>query len=178
MDPIEIIKKYYPEDSLAYPILIDHSRLVADKAVHLAISHPELHIDVPFVEEASMLHDIGMILTHAPSIGCFGDRPYICHGYLGGDLLRAEGYPQHALVCERHTGTGLSITDIQHINKGIPLRDMQPISIEEQLICFSDKFYSKSRPGVEKSVEKIRKSMEKYGTHHVKRFDEWCELFL
>ncbi|MFZ4457164.1 MAG: HD domain-containing protein [Bacteroidales bacterium] len=178
MDPIAIIKKYYPEESMAYPILVDHSRLVAEKAVQLALSHPELHIDVQFVEEAAMLHDIGMYLTHAPSIGCFGDLPYICHGFLGSDLLKAESYPQHALVCERHTGTGLSIADIQHIDKGIPLRDMRPVSLEEQLICFSDKFYSKSKPGIEKSIEKVRKSMAKYGEQHVKRFDAWCDLFL
>lgn len=178
MDPIEIIKKYYPENSMAFPILIDHSRLVADKAVQLALSHPELEIDVQFVEEAAMLHDIGINLTHAPKIGCFGIRPYVCHGYLGSDRLKAEGLPRHALVCERHTGTGLTINDIRRIDQGIPLRDMRPQSLEEQLICFSDKFYSKSKPGVEKSIDKIRKSMGKYGEDHVARFDQWCDLFL
>ncbi len=178
MDPIAIIKKYYPEDSVAYPILIDHSRLVADKAIQLALSHPELQIDLTFVEEAAMLHDIGMFQTHAPSIGCFGDLPYICHGYLGSDLLKAEGFTRHALVCERHTGTGLSIEDIRRIDKGIPLRDMRPVSIEEQLICFADKFYSKSKPGREKSIEGVRKSMSKYGAAHLTRFDAWCEMFL
>ena len=30
----------------------------------------------------------------------------------GAEILRAEGFPQHALVCERHTGAGLSLEDI------------------------------------------------------------------
>lgn len=178
MDPIAIIQKYYPQNSKAYPILVDHCRLVADKAVSIALNHPELNIDVQFVEEAAMLHDIGVFLTNSPGIGCYGEKQYLCHGYLGSEIVHAEGFPAHALVCERHTGTGLSIDDIREIGYSIPLRDMIPISIEEQLICFADKFFSKTKPGVEKSIVKVRENIAKYGLHHVKRFDHWCELFL
>lgn len=178
MDPLEIIKKYYPENSKAYPILVDHSRLVADKALELALDHPELELDLIFVEEAAMLHDIGIFLTNAPDIGCYGEHPYLRHGYLGSHLMAEEGFPKHALVCERHTGTGLTKDDIIKMNFPIVPRDMRPVSLEEQLICFSDKFFSKSKPGKEKSVEGVRKSMEKYGEHHVKKFDLWCEMFL
>ena len=45
--------------------------------------------------------------------GCYGDKDYICHGYLGRALLEKEGLPAHALVCERHVGVGLSISDIR-----------------------------------------------------------------
>ena len=78
----------------------------------LAQAHPELNIDSDFVYEAAMLHDIGVYLTHAPSIYCTGEEPYIRHGIIGAELLRNEGYPKHALVCERHTGTGLTVDDI------------------------------------------------------------------
>ena len=33
MKPLDIIKKYYPESSDAYRILVTHSRSVADKAL-------------------------------------------------------------------------------------------------------------------------------------------------
>ncbi len=178
MDPLEVIRKYYSENSKAYPILVDHCRLVADKAIELALNHPELDIDMQFVEEAAMLHDIGVFLTHAPDIGCYGDQPYLRHGYLGSAIIHKEGFPRHALVCERHTGTGLTKEDIIGLEFPITPRDMRPVSLEEQLICFSDKFYSKSKPGKEKTVEKVRVSMTKYGEHHVKRFDRWCEMFL
>ncbi|MDD2799658.1 MAG: HD domain-containing protein [Bacteroidales bacterium] len=178
MDPIAIIKKYYPEDSKAYPILIDHCRLVADKAIALALRHPGLNIDIQFVEEAAMVHDIGMLKTNAPGIGCYGDLQYLCHGYLGSEMIASEGFPRHALVCERHTGTGLSLEDIQSLHISLPMRDMRPVSIEEQLICFADKFYSKSTPGVEKSIEKIRQTLGRYGVRHVRRFDQWCDMFL
>ena len=178
MDPIKIIEKYYPVESDAYRILVDHSRSVADKALAIARMHPEMHLDLPFIEEAAMLHDIGIFHCNAPSIDCHGKADYICHGYLGAELMRAEGYPRHALVCERHTGTGLSMEMIELMKWPIPHRDMLPVSLEEQLICFADKFYSKTKLGKEKSIDKIRISLSRYGSDTAARFAAWCKLFL
>ncbi|MDR2921155.1 MAG: HD domain-containing protein [Tannerella sp.] len=178
MDPLEIIRKYYAVDSEAYRILVIHSRQVTDKAVEIAKIHPEMNLDIPFIEEAAMLHDIGVFLCDAPDIGCYGEAEYICHGYLGADLMRSEGYPRHALVCERHTGTGISLDMIEKRQLPLPHRDMQPQSLEELLICFADKFYSKTKLTTEKPVEKIRKSLSKYGEEEVLRFNDWYKLFL
>ena len=178
MNPLEIIQTCYHPESRAYEILITHSRSVADKAVALAEAHPEMKPDIPFIREAAMLHDIGIFLCHAPEIDCHGEAPYICHGYLGADLLRKKGYPRHALVCERHTGTGLSPELIRQRNLPVPLREMRPQSIEEQLICFADKFFSKTKLDREKPIEKIRKGLAAYGDDDVARFDAWCKLFL
>ncbi len=106
MDALAIINKYYPEDNELKHILLTHSRSVADKALWIAGKHPELNLDKQFLEEAAMLHDIGIFMTDAEGICCFGSYLYICHGYLGADLMRKEGFPRHALVCERHTGSG------------------------------------------------------------------------
>ncbi len=178
MNPLEIIDKYYPEAGELKHILLTHSRSVADKALQIAERHPELHLDKEFLYEGAMVHDIGIFLTNAPDIFCFGDKPYICHGYLGADLMRAEGYPRHALVCERHTGAGLTLQRIVEQDLPIPHRELVPVSPEEQVICFADKFYSKTKLDKEKSVEKARKSLEKHGQDGLARFDHWCELFL
>lgn len=178
MNPIELIDAYYPEDNERKHILLVHSRLVAEKALCIADGHPELNLDKDFLYEAGMLHDIGIFLTDAPSIFCFGNQPYICHGYLGADLMRREGYPRHALVCERHTGAGLSLNDIVAQNLPVPHRDMLPVSMEEQVICFADKFYSKTHLEREKTVEKARKSISNFGNVGLERFDHWCEQFL
>jgi uncharacterized protein len=90
----------------------------------------------------------------------------------------SEGYPKHGLVCERHTGTGITLEMIIENNLPLPHRDMVPVSMEEKIICFADKFYSKSHPGKEKSIKKIRQSLAKHGKHQVAIFDEWCTLFL
>lgn len=178
MNALALIDKYYPEENELKHILLTHSRSVADKALVLARLHPELKLDLQFIEEAALLHDIGIFLTDADGIHCYGSHPYICHGYLGADLVRKEGYPRHALVCERHTGAGLSLKAIEERNLPIPHREMVPVSLEEQLICFADKFYSKTKLDKEKSLEKARKSIERHGEEGLERFDNWCRLFL
>ncbi len=178
MNPLALIDKYYPENNELKRILVTHSRSVADKALAMARSHPELELDLQFVEEAAMLHDIGIFLTDAEDIFCFGTHPYICHGYLGAELVRREGFPCHALVCERHTGAGISLQRIEEQSLPVPHREMIPLTLEEQIICFADKFFSKTHLEREKSVAKARKSIEKHGEEGVVRFDTWCRLFL
>ena len=63
INPLDIIRKYYTLDSLAGQSLLIHSQLVRDKAQSLAIRHPEMDLDIPFIQEAAMLHDIGIFLT-------------------------------------------------------------------------------------------------------------------
>lgn len=178
MNPLEIVKKYYTEGSELYKILVQHSTSVRDKALDIAARHTELSIDTDFVNEAAMFHDIGIFMTNAKGIYCFGKHHYIEHGYLGSELLQKEGLPKHALVCERHTGAGLRLDEI--IAQGLPLphRDMMPLSIEEQVICFADCFYSKTKLEHEKSIESIRQKMKKFGERSVNQFDKWCEMFL
>ena len=178
MDPYSLITRYYPIDSLGYRILVTHSRSVADKALKIAAMHPEMNLDTAFIEEAAMLHDIGVFQCNAPTIGCYGQAEYICHGYLGAELVREAGYPRHALVCERHTGTGISLEMITNRNMPLPHREMIPITLEEQLICFADKFFSKTKLTEERSIARVRKSLSKYGKENITRFDAWYKLFL
>jgi uncharacterized protein len=173
-----ILSKYYDTASDAYRILLAHSEDVTSKALQIARMHPEMPLDLLFIEQAAMLHDVGVFLCHAPEIGCFGASEYICHGYLGADLMRREGYPLHALVCERHTGCGLSLREITERNLPVPHREMIPLSVEEQLICFADKFFSKTHPGREKAVDKIKSHLSAYGPDTTARFEYWCKLFL
>lgn len=178
MNPLDLISKYYPVESEAYRILVTHSRSVAGKALAIARMHPEMKLDLVFIEEAAMLHDIGIFLCDAPELDCHGEAAYICHGYLGADLLRKEGFPRHACVCERHTGTGITLTMIEERDLPLPHREMTAVSMEEQLICFADKFYSKTKLEKEKPVEKVKQGLSKYGNETVVRFDNWCKLFL
>ena len=123
------------------------------------------------MEEAALLHDIGIFLCDAPDICCTGTLPYICHGVEGRRLLEAEGLPRHALVCERHTGSGLTVDDI--VRQGLPLphRDMTPQTLEEKLVCYADKFYSKSGDiQAEKPFGRVLKSIARHGKDAEARF--------
>ena len=178
MNPFEIINEYYKEGTPLYNILVTHSRSVAQKALKIAEMHPEMSLDKDFIYEAAMLHDLGIFKTNAPEIYCFGEFPYICHGVIGSEILMKKGYKKHALVCERHTGTGISLVEIIKNDYPIPPRNMIPESMEEKLICFADKFYSKTHLDKEKSIEKIRMKLAKHGNKTAGRFDEWCKIFL
>ncbi|MDE6722561.1 MAG: HDIG domain-containing protein [Bacteroidaceae bacterium] len=172
-----IIDKYYPEENELRHILLVHSHKVANKALAIVDRHPELMADRQFVEEAAMLHDIGIFRCDAAGIHCYGSEPYICHGTIGADLLRAEGFPKHARVCERHTGAGLSLQEIEKQNLPVPHRDLMPETIEEQIVCYADKFFSKTRPTTEKTLEQAIRPLSKFGEEGVLRFVRWSKIF-
>ncbi len=174
-----IIDKYYPHDDELRRIYMTHACKVSDMALAISLRHPELSADNTFLREAAMLHDLGVFLVDAPRIHCHGEAPYICHGYLGAQLLRSEGYERHALVCERHTGVGLSAELIQREGWPLPARDMLPLSIEERIICFADKFYSKTKfLETSRTLSQVIDSMRKISDEAAGKVEEWAALFL
>ncbi len=179
MNPCDLIDNHYKANPEARRLLKAHGRLVADKALQIAARVPHLAPDVVFIEEAALLHDVGIIFTNAPALGCHGDHPYICHGILGRTLLEEDGLMRHALVCERHVGVGISIEDIRRQHLPLPERNMQPLSIEEQIIGYADKFFSKNGNGTqeEKTVANILENLAPFGADKVQRFKNWVSLF-
>lgn len=183
LDYNQIIEQYYTPGTPLYDTLVIHSQQVADLAVRLAVRYNDLHpavepLDVDFVREAAMLHDIGMCRTDAPGIHCHGTEPYICHGILGAAMLREHGLPRHALVCEHHTGAGLSLDDIVSQNLPLPHRQMLPVTLEEKVICYADKFFSKTHLGEgARTLERVRQSLAKFGPATLDRFQELAALF-
>jgi len=183
MNPFAIIQKYYNPSEKSYRILTVHSVLVASKALEIARDylsrHPEAELDFEFIEEAAILHDIGIFRCHAPEIGCHGTEPYIRHGIIGRELLEQEGLPRHALVCERHTGAGLSRDEVLAQKLPLPARDYLPLSLEEKIICLADRYYVKNHRLYEPlPLSEIRNKLAKYGEAVVDRFDEMCALLL
>lgn len=172
-----IIDKYYADNPALRETLIRHSKSVAQRALEVAKRHPEFNADCTFLYEAAMLHDIGIYLTNAPGIGCFGTEPYIRHGMLGAELLRREGLPRHARVAERHTGTGLTRQAILEQHLPLPAADFLPETIEEQIICYADKFFSKTRLEQAKTDEQVLVSLKRFGQESVERMAAWMKLF-
>lgn len=86
-------------------------------------------------------------------------------------------YEALARICERHTGTGLTRQTI--IERGLPdpQQDLLPETIEEQIICYADKFYSKSHLERERTIPQTLQSLEKFGDEGVEKFRHWTELF-
>ena len=173
----ELLARYL--EGVSLDIVLEHSRYVAALALDVC-DHLALGADQRvFVEEAALLHDIGVSQVYAPAIGLHGAHPYIMHGVLGRAILEKEDYPAHALVCERHIGVGLTIADIDRQQLPLPRREMCPVSLCEQIICFADLFFSK-QPGKlaeRKTPERIRKKLASFGEDKVAVFESWMKQF-
>ena len=184
---LDIFYSFYPDkrDPLTQDLFL-HSCQVQQKALEILKTLPaeeQKDIDIKIVESGALLHDVGVKMCHAPDIYCHGKEHYMRHGLLGAEILREYGkkhgldLEKYALICERHTGSGLTSSEIQEQNLPLPHKDLLPETKEEKLICLADKFFSKSGSMSEKSMEKVYKSMAKHGDGPLQRFIELCRLF-
>lgn len=182
LDPYNILRHFYPDDTPLRRVLLKHSEQVRNKALEI-LKNSSLSLDPELISAGSLLHDVGILRCHAPSIFCVGTEPYIAHGTIGGAMLRTYGkehdmdLERFARICERHTGAGLTAEEIRTQGLPLPAKDLLPETLEEKLICFADKFYSKSGSMEEKPLEKVRRSLEKFGSATLARFDEMQKLF-
>ena len=185
VDPLVIIRHFYPEDTPLRRLLLRHSTQVRDKALAILAnpSRPQLKLDAELVSAGALLHDLGVLQCHAPSILCVGSQPYIAHGIIGAEMLREYGRTHgidlepFARICERHTGTGLTAQEIREQRLPLPEQDFLPETPEEKLICLADKFFSKSGDMQEKPLAAVRRSLEKFGPDTLERLDAFCRLF-
>lgn len=182
----KIIDFFYPEANKLRDILLVHSKGVAQLATEILDHHPELQADREIVIAGAMIHDIGIRNCDAAGIECYGSEPYICHGILGADMIRKnqnalsltpEESETLARICERHTGTGLTKKQIESQNLPLPHCDLTPETIEEQIICYADKFFSKTHPEKMKSYDKAVRSLQKFGEEGLVIFERWHKKF-
>ncbi len=178
-EALAVLYHFYPEDNLLRQTLLHHSLQVREKALAILKKNSDLHLNAELVSAGSILHDIGIRCCHAPDIHCTGTRHYLEHGIAGAEMLRSlnPAMEPFARICECHTGSGLTAEEIRSGNLPLPHRDFLPSTQEEKLICLADKFFSKSGDMQEKSLERIRKSMSRFGTAPLTRFDELCRSF-
>ena len=174
-----IIHKYIDPASLTYRYYLPHVTLVTYEALNIARRLGLSEEQLRFIEEAAMLHDIGIIKVSAERIGCTGDLPYICHCVEGRRILEQEGLSRHALVAERHVGVGLSKADIVENDYPLPHRDMMAESMEEKIISWADLFYEKNpnKLWIRKSPDKVRQDLLDWGQDKLRILEEWKILF-
>jgi uncharacterized protein len=179
LNPFALLEKHFCGNPAGLDIVYQHSRMVADKALVIAKGVNTPGLDLKFIEEAALLHDIGVSRIHAPKLHCYGDAPYICHGVIGREILEAEGLPLHALVCERHIGVGLTVRDIARQKLQLPEREMSPVTTSERIVALADLFYSKKTGELdrEKSAAQVRIDLLRFGQEKVVIFESWLNDF-
>lgn len=179
IDYFKIIHKYIPPESLTYRPYIIHVTLVTNKALKIANKLGLNKKSCDFIEEAGMLHDIGIIRTRREQIHCYGNKPYICHNDEGKKILIVENLPKHARVAYNHIAVGLFKEDI--ISREIPLphEDIFPETLEEEIISYADLFYSKNPNKLWEAdtFEKIEKEIRQYGEKYLKILYKYQKKF-
>ncbi len=174
-----VIDKYYPEGSEGREVYVNHVRAVAEVTAKIIDHNGFSDVDRQLAVDGAFLHDIGIFLTDAPSLCCYGSSLYIMHGVLGRDILLKEGLEKYAMFCERHVGTGVSAKFSAENHFPEPQRDMFPITKEEIIVCYADKFFSKSSKNLmtPKPMAKILEGIGKYGERELSVFKDWCNIF-
>ena len=76
---------------------------------------------------------------------------------------------------------GITAKMLQQIEKQqlpLPLdRSYEPDTLEEQVVCYADKFYSKSHVDHVRTVVETAQSLEKFGPEGVQKFLKWVDMF-
>ena len=83
----------------------------------------------------------------------------------------------HARVAERHTGTGITREAMEKQGLPLPPADYVPETLEEQVVCYADKFFSKSHPEHEKTFDEALRSLWKFGSECAATMERWREQF-
>lgn len=180
VDYLKIIHKYIPPNSVLYNIYIVHVTLVTHKALQIARRLNLSEDSQRFIEEACMLHDIGIVKVNAKEIGCIGELPYIQHVTEGRLILESEGLPIHARVAENHISVGgLTKAEIKRKKLPLPQRDMLCETVEENIISYADLYFSKNPTNIwkKKSKSQVLEKVKSYGKRQEKLYAKWVKEF-
>ena len=171
----KILKKYSKEEE-SFEAILNHSLIVLSKSIEI-INRKKLYnkIDFDLIISGCLLHDVGVFSVKNSGLDVTKKVDYLRHGILGGKILRNEGFYKEALITERHIGSGLSKEYIMQNNLPLPKKDFLPITLEQKLICYADKFHSKS--GKIDTIDSIKKEMKGFGKEPLRRFLELDKLF-
>ena len=92
-------------------------------------------------------------------------------------MNKRAGMTAADVLAELHTGSGLTAQEITEQGLPLPARDVLPETLLEKLICYADKFYSKSGSMERKEPATVRASLAAKSPEAAERFDTLRRLF-
>jgi uncharacterized protein (TIGR00295 family) len=135
--------------------IVEHCKTVARASMVLseALAARGKAVDKRAVLAGALLHDIGRTRTHE-----------VGHGHVGASMLEKEGVDVVVVeIVRRHVGAGISPEEA--VALGFPKGDYIPRTLEQMVVCFSDKMVSSD--SVRPFEEEVRRFARK--GHNVKR---------
>jgi len=145
--------------------------MVTQRALLIAKNLNLSQREILFIEQASLLHDIGICRVSMDKNSTGGKLPYICHGLEGQKILDELGYRAHGLVCRNHIGVGLTKKNITNSHLPLPLEDMTPTTEAQRIITYADIFFSKSDIYHPRTLKQAKKKISSYGSESLKIFE-------
>ena len=135
--------------------IIEHCETVTKVAKILAdeFNRRGIKVDTKAVVAGAMLHDIGRSRTHT-----------VRHGVEGSEIIEKEGVDRVVVeIVRKHVGAGLVPEEAEKL--GLPRLDYVPKTLEERIVCFSDKLVASNQ--VQPFEEEVRRFTVK--SHDVAR---------
>lgn len=138
-------RKYAPNDE-AYDLVYGHCQIVNELALWCADRIKEKQpIDRGLLSSAALLHDIGTYVFFAQENNTGRNSLYAQHAILGAKIIADEGIDSQIVqIVETHVLLGLSKQEIIEKPWPLPARDYIPRNIEGEILCYADRFHTKS----------------------------------
>jgi len=154
-----------------------HSEIVKEIAFQLSDSlykRTGIKIDKDLLEVGALVHDIGVYFCISKN---FNPDRYIYHGWEGEKFLRQQGVDDPLVLrfCSVHLGVGITKEDIKNWKLNLPKQDYIPISLEEEILTYADKFHTKLPKFV--SFEAAREKIAKFGQTKAIKMDLFKKKF-
>ena len=127
---LELHKKYRSNEHI-----VRHCETVAKVAKILVgrLEEKGVPINGKTVLAGALLHDIGRTKTQT-----------VHHGHAGGRIVASEGVDAEVVsIIQRHVGAGISKEEADSL--AFPTGDFVPRTLEEKVVCFSDKMVDADR---------------------------------
>jgi uncharacterized protein len=178
-DVFALLHRHIPPESKTYRLYLPHVAAVTTMATRIGMRQGLTDVQLTFIQEATLLHDIGIVKVDAAWLGCYGELPYIAHLVEGRRILEAADLPRHARVAYNHVGLGITAKEIKAQGLPLPAEDILPETIEEQIISWADLFFTKNPRKLwrQRSVDEVRRKVARYGVEREARFDRWLARF-
>lgn len=141
---IKALHQRYAPNTVVLQLVYEHCQIVAEIALW-CVEHKRLNVNKRILEASCLLHDIGTYALYSENDQSKNDHNYKQHAIFGAALVLEEGFDVRiASAIKTHVLMGLSKKEIVKNGFGMPHKDYLPETIEGRLLCYADRFHSKT----------------------------------
>lgn len=167
--------KYMAGDfpDIYFDLIWTHSEIIRKISLIIADNLEKtrnIEVDREIIEIGAMVHDIGYYHCYDDELNVDCKTLPILHGFKGAEILKGEGFPESwQRFCLVHSATGFTKEDVAREKMPVAADDYLPITIEEEIVTYADKYHTK-HPAFD-SYENITSRIGKFDPDRKVRFE-------